>query len=92
MEAELLEFRTRLSYPSERELIEPHKGDKRYVSRDEQGRFTNSQDNVSRSPSAARKDRIPLRYVGEVASADPEEDEERAVQTLSRGWDFSWFR
>ena len=34
-----------------RELIEPNKGDKRYVRRDEQGRFTDSQDDVSRSLS-----------------------------------------
>jgi hypothetical protein len=31
-----------------RELIEPHKGDKRYVRRDEAGRFTES-DDVGRS-------------------------------------------
>ena len=35
---------------SERELIEPHKGDKRYVRRDENGRFTDSVD-VGRSLS-----------------------------------------
>ncbi len=34
----------------QRELIEPHKGDKRYVRRDEQGRFKES-DDVSRSLS-----------------------------------------
>lgn len=33
---------------SKRELIEPHKGDKRYVRRDERGRFKES-DDVSRS-------------------------------------------
>jgi hypothetical protein len=38
-----------------RELIEPNKGDKRYVRRDEQGRFTDSQDNVSRSLSQDMK-------------------------------------
>ena len=32
-----------------RELIEPHAGDKRYARRDEQGRFTESQDDVGRS-------------------------------------------
>lgn len=37
-----------------RELIEPHKGDKRYVRRDEQGRFKES-DDVSRSLSQDRK-------------------------------------
>lgn len=35
---------------SARELIEPHKGDKRYVRRDEQGRFKESTD-VGRSSS-----------------------------------------
>jgi hypothetical protein len=40
---------------SKRELIEPHKGNKRYVRRDEQGQFTGSQDNVSRSLSADRR-------------------------------------
>jgi hypothetical protein len=35
---------------SKRELIEPHSGDKRYVRRDEQGRFKES-DDVSRSLS-----------------------------------------
>jgi len=40
---------------SKRELVEPHKGDKRYVRRDEQGHFTKSQDNVSRSLSADRR-------------------------------------
>ena len=35
---------------SKRELIEPHPGDKRYVRRDDQGRFKES-DDVSRSLS-----------------------------------------
>jgi len=35
---------------AERELIEPHKGDKRYVRRDAEGRFKES-DDVSRSLS-----------------------------------------
>ena len=39
----------------ERELIEPHKGDKRYVRRDEQGQFTDSQDDVGRSLSQDRR-------------------------------------
>lgn len=41
--------------PRDRELIEPNEGDKRYVRRDEQGRFTDSQDDVSRSLSQDRK-------------------------------------
>lgn len=36
----------------ERELIEPHQGDKRYVRRDERGRFTEDQVNVGRSLAA----------------------------------------
>lgn len=34
---------------------QPHKDDKGYVRRDEQGQFTDSQDNVSRSLSADRR-------------------------------------
>jgi hypothetical protein len=33
----------------DREQIEPNPGDKRYVRRDEQGQFTDSQDEVGRS-------------------------------------------
>ena len=39
-----------------RELIEPHKGDKRYVRRTEQGQFKES-DDVGRSLSQDRKQR-----------------------------------
>ena len=39
---------------SKRELIEPHKGDKRYVRRDEQGRFSEVED-VGRSLSQDRQ-------------------------------------
>ena len=39
---------------SKRELIEPHKGDKRYVRRDASGRFKEV-DNVSRSLSQDRR-------------------------------------
>jgi hypothetical protein len=40
---------------SKRELIEPNPGDKRYIRRDEQGRFTDSQDDVGRSLAADRR-------------------------------------
>ncbi len=40
---------------SKRELIQPHKNDKRYVRRDAAGQFTESQDNVARSLSADRR-------------------------------------
>ena len=36
---------------ADRELIEPNEGDKRYVRRDKNGQFTDSQDDVSRSLS-----------------------------------------
>jgi hypothetical protein len=39
---------------SKRELIEPHKGDKRYVRRDTEGQFTES-DDVGRSLAQDRK-------------------------------------
>lgn len=38
-----------------RELIEPNAGDKRYVRRDENGRFTDDQVDVGRSLSADRR-------------------------------------
>ena len=40
--------------PSHRELIEPHKGDKRFVRRDENGRFRREVD-VGRSLAADRR-------------------------------------
>jgi hypothetical protein len=39
---------------SKRELIEPHKGDKRYARRDENGRFT-EMDDVGRSSAQDQK-------------------------------------
>ena len=36
----------------ERELIEPHEGDKRYIRRDENGQFTEDQVDVGRSLAA----------------------------------------
>ena len=39
------------SVARDRELIEPNPGDKRYVRRDEQGQFTDSQDDVGKSLS-----------------------------------------
>jgi hypothetical protein len=38
-----------------RETIEPHEGDKRYIRRDEEGRFTDDQVDVGRSLSEDRK-------------------------------------
>ena len=38
-----------------REQVEPNKSDKRYVRRNDQGEFTYSQDDVSRSLSQDRK-------------------------------------
>jgi hypothetical protein len=42
---------------SSRELIEPHKGDKRYVRRGAKGRFSENQANVGRSLAADRRTR-----------------------------------
>lgn len=38
-----------------REVISPNKGDKRYVRRDENGRFTDDQVNVGKSLAADRR-------------------------------------
>jgi len=38
-----------------RELIEPHKGDKRYIRRDASGQFTEKQVDVGRSLAADRR-------------------------------------
>lgn len=38
--------------PVKREVIEPHKGDKRFVRRDKEGQFTTDQVNAGRSLSA----------------------------------------
>lgn len=40
---------------SRREVIQPHKGDKRYARRDEQGHFTANQVNVGKSLAAHRR-------------------------------------
>jgi hypothetical protein len=42
---------------SSRQVIQPHKSDKRYVRRDEQGRFTGKQVGVGKSLSADRRTR-----------------------------------
>lgn len=39
----------------DRELIEPNEDDKRYVRRDEEGQFTDSQDDVGRSAAQDQK-------------------------------------
>jgi hypothetical protein len=43
----------------EREVIEPHKGDRRFVRRDEQGRFTGDQVDVGRSLAADNRQHSP---------------------------------
>lgn len=40
---------------TDRELIEPHKGDKRYVRRDDEGRFTDDQSDVGKSLAADQR-------------------------------------
>jgi hypothetical protein len=44
-----------------RELIEPNPGDKRYVRRDENGRFTRDQVDVGRSLAADRRTKAKTR-------------------------------
>jgi hypothetical protein len=44
-----------LKMARKRELIEPNEGDKRYVRRDENGRFTSDQVDVGRSLAADRR-------------------------------------
>ena len=44
----------KVSVPEKREVIEPNEGDKRYVRRDEEGKFKES-DDVSRSLSQDQK-------------------------------------
>jgi hypothetical protein len=41
--------------PAKRTLTQPHKGDKRYVRRDDQGHFTADQVNVGKSLAADRR-------------------------------------
>jgi hypothetical protein len=41
--------------PRKREMIEPNEGDKRFVRRDEEGRFTEDQTDVGRSLAADRR-------------------------------------
>ena len=40
---------------SSREVIQPHKGDKRYARRDKQGQFTDNQVGVGKSLAADRR-------------------------------------
>jgi hypothetical protein len=44
-----------------RELIEPNEGDKRYVRRDDRGRFTTDQVDVGRSLAADRRQHAKTR-------------------------------
>ena len=46
---------------SKRELIEPHEGDKRYIRRDANGRFTSDQVDVGRSLAADRRQHAKTR-------------------------------
>lgn len=45
--------------PRKRELIEPNPGDRRYIRRDELGRFTPDQVDVNRSLAADRREHSP---------------------------------
>ena len=46
---------------SKRELIEPNPGDKRYIRRDKEGHFTESQDDVGRSLAADQRQHAKTR-------------------------------
>ena len=55
---------------AKRTLIEPHKGDKRYVRRDEQGKLTTSQDDVGRSLAADRRQKAKTAPKGQGDKGD----------------------
>ncbi|MGD0284481.1 MAG: hypothetical protein ABSB12_02725 [Candidatus Saccharimonadales bacterium] len=52
---------------SKRELIEPHKGDKRYIRRNQFGRFVES---VSTYLSLSRDDRVKAKHVAKTGEGD----------------------
>ena len=60
---------------SKREVIQPHKGDKRYARRNEQGQFTDSQVNVGKSLAADRR--------GKAKTAVPKGQGDRGDQKAS---------
>ena len=69
-----------------RELIEPHKGDKRFVRR-KKGKFTKSQDNVGRSLAADRRKkakRSPRKARAIVAMQKPRKAKKKTKSLLSR--------
>lgn len=52
---------------TKRELIEPHKGDKRYIRRNQFGRFVES---VSTHLSLSRDDRVKAKHVAKSGEGD----------------------
>jgi hypothetical protein len=60
---------------SPREEIEPHKGDKRYVRRDEQGRFVES---VSIHRSLSEDDRRKAKHVAKHGQGDRGDERRRS--------------
>ena len=64
-----------------RTLIEPHKGDKRYVRR-KKGRFTKSQDDVGRSLAADR--RRTAKKVAKKGEGDRGDQKRRKVERKKR--------
>ena len=68
--------------PNKRELIEPHKGDKRFVRRDDHGRFHES-DDVGRSLAADR--RKHAKTVTKPGQGDKGDQKRRGQTASSRG-------
>ena len=66
--------------PRKRELIEPNKGDKRYVRWDERGRFTSDQVDVGRSLTADRRRHAKTKAKpgqGDRGDREPDDRDER---------------
>ena len=69
-----------------RELIEPHKGDKRFVRR-KKGKFTKSQDNVGRSLAADRRKKaktVIKKGEGDRGDQKPRKAKKKTKSLLSR--------
>ncbi len=69
-----------------RELIEPHKGDKRFVRR-KKGKFTKSQDNVGRSLAADRRKKaktVAKKGEGDRGDQKPRKAKKKTKSLLSR--------
>jgi hypothetical protein len=61
-----------------REIVQPNKGDKRHIPRDENGHFTDSQLNVGKSVAAAKRTRTK--------TVVPKGQVHRCYRTASGSW------